>query len=141
MAEMTMENEKKAQELYIQLQMIQENAKQIYKQLQVAESQLMELVMTSQSLDEFRQIKEKTEIFVPLNSGIFVKAELGKADVLLVNVGANVAVKKDISSTKKLVERQLEQLREVRERMASDLKKLTMQGGMIEEELQKLVSQ
>ena len=141
MAEMTMENEKKAQELYMQLQMIQENAKQIYKQLQVAESQLMELVMTSQSLDEFRQIKENTEIFVPLNSGIFAKAELKKADELIVNVGANVAVKKDISSTKKLVERQVEQLRDIRERMASDLKKLTMQGGMIEEELQKLVSQ
>ena len=140
MAEMTMEKEKKAQELYIQLQMIQENAKQIYKQLQVAESQLMELVMTSQSLDDFRQIKEKTEIFVPLNSGIFVRAELKKADELLVNVGANVVVKKDISSTKKLVERQVEQLRDIRERMVSDLKKLTMQGGMIEEELQKLVS-
>ena len=140
MAEITMENEKKAQELYMQLQMIQENAKQIYKQLQMAESQLMELVMTIQSLDEFRQINEKTEIFVPLNSGIFAKAELKKADELLVNVGANVAVKKDISSTKKLVERQLEQLRDIRERMASDLKKLTMQGGMIEEDLQKLVS-
>ena len=140
MAEITMENEKKAQELYMQLQMIQENAKQIYKQLQMAESQLMELVMTIQSLDEFRQIKEKTEIFVPLNSGIFARAELKKADELLVNVGANVAVKKDISSTKKLVERQLEQLRDIRERMASDLKKLTMQGGMIEEDLQKLVS-
>jgi len=140
MAEMTMEKEKKAQELYMQLQMIQENAKQIYKQLQVAEGQLMELVMTSQSLDDFRQIKEKTEIFVPLNSGIFAKAELKKADELLVNVGANVVVKKDISSTKKLVERQVEQLRDIRERMVSDLKKLTMQGGMIEEELQKLVS-
>ena len=140
MAEMTMEKEKKAQELYMQLQMIQENAKQIYKQLQVAEGQLMELVMTSQSLDDFRQIKEKTEIFVPLNSGIFAKAELKKADELLVNVGANVVVKKDISSTKKLVERQVKQLRDIRERMVSDLKKLTMQGGMIEEELQKLVS-
>ena len=140
MAEMTMEKEKKAQELYMQLQMIQENAKQIYKQLQVVEGQLMELVMTSQSLDDFRQIKEKTEIFVPLNSGIFAKAELKKADELLVNVGANVVVKKDISSTKKLVERQVEQLREVRERMASDLKKLTTYGSGIEEELQKLVS-
>ena len=140
MAEMTMEKEKKAQELYMQLQMIQENAKQIYKQLQMAESQFMELVMTIQSLDDFRQIKEKTEIFVPLNSGIFAKAELKKADELLVNVGANVVVKKDISSTKKLVERQVEQLRDIRERMVSDLKKLTMQGGMIEEELQKLVS-
>ena len=140
MAEMTMENEKKAQELYMQLQMIQENAKQIYKQLQVAEGQLMELVMTSQSLDDFRQIKEKTEIFVPLNSGIFAKAELKKADELLVNVGANVVVKKDISSTKKLVERQVEQLRDIRERMVSDLKKLTTYGSGIEEELQKLVS-
>lgn len=140
MAEISMENEKKAQELYMQLQMIQENAKQIYKQLQMAEGQFMDLAMTSQSLDEFRQIKEKTEIFVPLNSGIFARAELKKADELIVNVGANVAVKKDISSTKKLVDKQVEQLREIRERMASDLKKLTTQGGMIEEELQKLVS-
>lgn len=140
MAEMTTENEKKAQELYMQLQMIEENAKQIYKQLQVAESQLMELAMTSQSLNEFRQMKEKTEIFAPLNSGIFAKAELKKEDELLVNVGANVAVKKDVNSTKKLVERQLEQLKEIRERMASDLKKLTTHGSRIEKELQKLVS-
>ena len=134
------EQEEKVQKLYIEFQLLNQQIQQLEKQNEALNNNLMELVMTSQSLDDFRQIKEKTEIFVPLNSGIFAKAELKKADELIVNVGANVAVKKDISSTKKLVERQLEQLRDIRERMASDLKKLTMQGGMIEEELQKLVS-
>ena len=134
------EQEERLQKLYVEFQLLNQQIQQLEKQNEALNNNLMELVMTSQSLDDFRQIKEKTEIFVPLNSGIFAKAELKKADELLVNVGANVVVKKDISSTKKLVERQVEQLRDIRERMVSDLKKLTMQGGMIEEELQKLVS-
>ncbi len=136
-----MNKEKKAQELYMQLQMINEDAKQIYKQLQSAEGQFMEMAATIQGLEEFKKIEQGAETFVPLSTGILAKAELKDTARLLVNVGANVAVEKDIESTKKLIERQIGQLKEVRDKMAADLKRITAHGSMIEQELQKLVSE
>lgn len=139
--EEAMNKEKKAQELYMKLQMINDDAKQIYRQLQAAESQFMEMAATMQSLEDFRKLEPGAEAFVPLSTGILAKAELKDTAQLLVNVGANVAVEKDIKSTKELIERQIGQLREVRDKMAADLKRITTHGSMIEQELQKLVSE
>ncbi|MBI2107973.1 prefoldin subunit alpha [Candidatus Woesearchaeota archaeon] len=141
MAEISKENEKKAQELYTQLQMYNENAKQIHKQLQMVEGQYVELAGTSQSLKEFGKSKKGSKILVPLNSGIFVPAELSDNDNLVVNVGANVAVSKNVESTLKLIDRQVEQLKELRDKMALDLNRIVTRGSMIEEELKKLVSE
>ena len=141
MAEISKENEKKAQELYTQLQMYNENAKQIHKQLQMVEGQYVELAGTSQSLKEFRKTAKGSKILVPLSSGIFVPAELSDNDNLVVNVGANVAVSKNVESTLKLIDRQVEQLKELRDKMALDLNRIVTRGSMIEEELKKLVSE
>lgn len=135
------ENEKRSQELYMQLQIIQENAKELHRQIQLVENQYIELTATSQSLAELKKIKTNSKIFVPLSSGIFLRAELTENNKLIVNIGANVAVEKDIESTKGLIVKQLEELKELRDKMAEDLKKIATQGALIEGELQKSIKE
>ena len=135
------DKEKKAQEMYMEFQMLDQHIKQLQKQLQAITQQLMEFESTSMSLEDLQKVPAGKEIFVPLSSGIFAKAEIKDTSELLVNVGANVVVQKDIASAKKLIANQVEEIRKLQKRMMEELEKMTGKAANIEEELQKLVSE
>lgn len=133
--------EKKMQELYMEFQMLDQHIKQLQKQLEMITHQLIDMNMTSNSLDEFGTIKEGKEIFVPLSSGIFAKASIRDTSELLVNVGANVAIKKDIASTKKLIQNQIEEIKKIQKQMAEELDRLVEHAAQLEMQLQKTASE
>ena len=129
------------QELYLKLQMVHEQIKEIEKQDQMFNNQIVELTATTQSLDDFKNLKQGTEILVPLNRGMYAKAELKDNKELLVNVGSNVTVKKDIESTKKLINEQIVEITNVQQQMVVNLQQLSSQAALIEGEIKKISSE
>jgi len=134
------EDEKKLQEKYMEMKMIEEQMREVHKQAQTVEQQLMELIATTQSIEDLKKTKKGDEILVPISSGIFTKAELKNNEEFLVNVGADTVVKKDIDSTKKLMEKQVEEMRELHAKINLQMQKLAIHASAIEEELKRLVS-
>ena len=138
---MPQNKEQKVQELYMEFQMLDQHIKQIQKQLEAVTQQMIELTVTTNSLDEFNAIKPGKEIFVPLSSGIFAKASITSNSELLVNVGANVVVQKNVDSTKKLIQRQMEEVKKVQHQMVDELEKMTHRAAQLEMQLQGIASQ
>ena len=138
---MAEDNQKKAQEIYAEYQAMEQHIKQLQKQLEALTSQIMEMSGTSRNLEDFEKTKLGTEIFVPISSGIFAKASLKDISEVLVNVGANVVVKKDVRSAKKLINNQVEEMKKLHKRMINDLEKMANHAGALETQLQKLVSE
>ncbi|MBI2653770.1 prefoldin subunit alpha [Candidatus Woesearchaeota archaeon] len=138
---MVEDKEKKAQELYMEFQVIDKHIKQLQQQLELVTSQFMELNATNRTLDEFTKIEVGKEIFVPLSSGIFAKASIKDSSELLVNVGANVAVNKDIPSTKKIIQNQIEEVKKVQKHMVEQLERMTTHAAQLEKQLHDLVSE
>ena len=137
-----MENkQEKTQEMYMEFQALDQRIKQIQKHLEVLTSQIMEMAGTSSSLDEFDKIKKGNEVFVPLSSGIFAKATLSGTSELLVNVGANTVVTKDVQSAKKLINSQVDEMKKLHKKMIEDLEKMAERAGQLEMQLQKMVSE
>ena len=134
------EKEKKAQEMYMEFQVLDQHIKQLQKQLDAVTNQLIELTVTRNSLEEFNKLNADKEAFVPLSSGIFAKASIKDTSELLVNVGANVVVKKDIASTKKLVQTQVEEIKKIQRQVIEDLERLTRYAAQLETQLQNLIS-
>ena len=134
------QEEKKLQEKYIEMKTIEEHMKEVQKQAQMVEQQLAELITNEQSIEEFKKAKKGDEILVPISSGIFVKAELKDNNEFLVNVGADTVVKKGIDSTKELMEKQVEDMRELHVKINMQLQRLSIHASGIEEELKELVS-
>ena len=138
----TMEDkEKKAQEMYMEFQMLDQNIKQLQKQLEMVTSQLVELTVTMNSLDDFNAIKGTKQVFVPLSAGIYAEATISNNSKLLVNVGAKTLVQKDVASTKNLIEKQVGEMKELQQRMMKDLDTMTEQAGAIEAQLQEIMQQ
>jgi len=135
------DKENKAQEIYMEFQAIEQNIKQLQRQLDVVTHQLFELASTSQSLDEFKDVGAGKEVLVPLSSGIFAKASIKNTSELLVNVGANIVVKKDVASAKKLVQNQVEEIKKIQKQTIDELEKMTSYAAQLEMKLQSMVSQ
>ena len=88
------ENQKELQKMYLELQLLDEQMKQIQKQITMLDEQLVELNNTIQALDDFNKTSVGSNILVPLSPGVFANAELKDNKELLVNVGSNIVVKK-----------------------------------------------
>ncbi len=132
--------EKKLQEKYMEMKMLEEQIQEIQKQAQIVEQQLMELMAASQSLDDFKETKQGDKVLVPISSGIFAKAELKNNKEFLVNVGSDTVVTKDIDSTKKLMEKQVDEMRNLHAKVNMQMQSLAMQVANTEKELKELAS-
>ena len=136
-----MTEEENMQKLYMEFQMLDQQIKQLEKQSASLNNHLMELTMTSQSLDDMNNTQEGTEILTPLSSGIYAKAELKDSKSFIVNVGANIAVVKNLDSTKELIETQIDEIKKLQETLASQLQTHTSKAVMLEQEINKIASE
>jgi len=132
--------EKKLQEKYIEMKMLEEQITDLQKKSQAVEQQLMELIASTQGIEEFKNIKKGDDILVPISSGIFAKAQIKDSKEFLINVGADTVVKKDLDSTKNLMEKQVEEMKELHTKITIQLQKLAMHASVIENELKELAS-
>ena len=133
------EKQKKAQELYMQMSMINQQSQELQKQIQSFEETIQEVEESKKSLLEISNTKEDNEVLVPIVSGIFAKAKSKDFKKFIVNVGGNVAVEKSIEKVQALLEKQLSQMQEAQHQFVDQLQKLTVQGKQIEVQLQELM--
>ncbi len=107
-----MVDQKELTEKYLELQILEQQIKQVNQQLLGLDNQLLELQRLDENLSELANTKKNTELLVALGGGIFTKAELKDNNTVLVNVGANVVVEKNIPSSKSIISNHIEQVKE-----------------------------
>lgn len=129
-----MEKEK-LQQKYLELQLIDQRIRNVQKQLQALDSQIIELVITKQSLDELGDVEIGSETLSPMASGIFIKADIKDKDELIVNVGSNVAVSKSRDEVKELISKQLDEVKKIQGELLAELQRLAVEAQKIESEL------
>ena len=134
------EKEERLQKLYVEFQVMSNTISQLEKQNNVLENQLMELMVTHKSIEEIKDVKAGTDILVPISSGIYARAELKTTDNFVVNVGSNIVLNKDIGTTKKLIESQIDEIKKMQETLVKELQENTSNAALLEEEIKKIAS-
>lgn len=127
--------QKQMQEHMIALQILDHQLKQGQKQLMVIEQQISELEAVFAGLGGLSGVSA-SEMFVPMSSGIFVKAELKEVKEVLVNVGASVAISKPLPDAQKLVETQIQELRELQQQLSHQMQRLSIEAERVQEKVQ-----
>jgi|SRR3989344_5796004 len=115
--------ESNQQEIIMQLSMLQQQAEQYEQKLNMINQQIVQLEELKVALDN---IEDKKEILANIGKGIFVSAEL-KSKELLVNIGNNIVIKKTAEETKKVIDRQVSQLSEIKSQFLMQLEETNMQ--------------
>lgn len=131
---------KEIQQKYEEFQHLDQHIKQLQQQAALIDAQLTELRRIDQSLDELKEIQLDTEMFVPIGSGIFMKAALKETKELLVNIGSNVIVKKEAEEAKTMLQNQIKELNEIFSYLEQELTQKITQAQSLSEELEREAS-
>lgn len=122
--------EQEQQEIFFKLSMFEQQIQQLQQQIQAVEQGLVDLKSLKEDLNEIKG-KEGEEIMAMIGRGIFVKAKLISED-LIVDVGSKNFVKKSVGETQKLIEGQIEKLKEAKQSLNDSIDEIS-------EEAQKIV--
>ncbi len=127
------------QEQYVALQILDHQIKQAQKQIMAIEEQVTELESVMSAVAELASQEASSEMFVPLSSGIFVKTTLKETKQVLVNVGANVLVKKEVAQTQELLQAQMNELRDLQQQIAEQVQKFATEAQTVQEKVQSMM--
>ncbi len=133
-------DEKELQQKYMELQMLSSQIKQLQKGMQMLEEQSAEISAVAQSLDSLKRTQSGTEILIPVTSGIFMKGRVEDTTNLIVSVGSNVAVAKDVESTKKLLEERQNEIGSEKEELMLQLQGLIQLAQQHQDVVEKLAA-
>ncbi|MDP2906543.1 MAG: prefoldin subunit alpha [Nanoarchaeota archaeon] len=136
-----MADQKELNEKYFELQILEQQLKQVNQQLLGMDNQLLELQRIKENLDDIAHTKKDTEMLVALGGGVFSKAELKDSSKVLMNVGSNIVVEKDIASSKVVVDHQMGQITEVIKQLEQEFQILAMNSQVLQQDLQKMIGE
>ncbi len=128
------------QRKYIELKILEQQTNQVQQQLAMLDNQLSILERTKESIYEINSVKPGSQTFIPLGQGVFVKGEVKDTKNLLVGVGANIAVSKNVKESKEIIDKQIVEVNNLMKQMEEQLQQAGMHAGILEKEIQELAS-
>jgi len=136
-----MEDKQRLEALVNELNTYQGQAEVLQQQIETLNATIAEL---SVAMDTLATVKgeDNKETLVPIGAGSFLITELKNTDEVIIGLGAGVAVKKKIDDAKETIAEQKKELEDLRDKMSSDLQKITeyiMQRSPEAEELMQKV--
>lgn len=119
-----MEDKQRLEALVNELNTYQGQAEVLQQQIDTLNATITEL---SVAMDTLATVKGQgnNETLVPIGAGSFLITELKNTDEVIIGLGAGVAVKKKIDDAKDTITEQRTELEELRDKMSSDLQKIT----------------
>jgi len=126
-------------EKYLELQILNQQIKQLQQQIINLENQVIELEVLEDNLNELKKVKEGTEILVSMGAGIFAKAQLKDNKKVIVNVGSSTMVKKEIDEAKTLVTDQVNQIKQIVNEITEELEKAAVRIQGTQKEIQEMM--
>ena len=132
-------NEEEIKKAYAELQLLNQQFQQIYQNLSLIEKQIIDLNLLKENIIELKSIKKGTPLFVPLGSGVYIKSTFDENSEILVNVGSDTLVKKDIPESKRVIEQQIEKLTKIFNQMETELNNIAVNMQRLQEELNEII--
>ena len=98
-----MSDKKEFQEKLLLYQLLENKINSLMKRRDLVLNKIMEIETTISSLEELDKNKGE-DILFPLGSNTFIPGTIKKKEKVIVELGANVAVEKDIEKTKEILQ-------------------------------------
>ncbi len=125
-------------EKYMEYQFLMQQLQQLQQNNSSLEKHISDLNSLKNNLENISKTKVNTESLMPLGSGIFLKSELKDNKTVIMNVGSNVCVEKNIDEAMIIVDKQLGEVVNVMETLQSEIMTTTSMLQEMQENFKKL---
>jgi len=120
--------------LYL-MQIYEAQARSLNEQLNLINLKLEELKSAKAFLDSLKTIDVNTELLFPIGGGVFVKGRISNKEYVLMDIGANVIVKRAVSESTDAVNNNIINLEDAKTKIEGQLAQVIQKYN----ELQKLL--
>jgi len=127
--------EKDKQQMMLEFNILENQAKQIEQQLILIEQQLVEFQILQQSLEDAKKVKNQ-KVLSPIGKGIFFESEAKEIKEVYLDIGSGVVIKKDIGKANEIVENQKGKFLDARNELSAELNKIIQRINEIGQEIQ-----
>ena len=103
--------EEQLQKKYFEFQMLMQQLQQMEQQINQVKQNVVELISLSSNLKQMKEVSNESDMYVPMGSGIFLKAKTLGSDKVVMNVGSGVCVTKSVDDAVSMVNKQVEELK------------------------------
>jgi prefoldin alpha subunit len=126
-------NEEQIRKLIYELQLMQGSFDLLQQRLQVLQAAVNDLRIAEKSLESLEEVEMGTEILVPAGAGVFVNANIGNVNRVIVGVGAEVSIEMSVEDAKQEITGRLEELEKsslsVQEQLARIASQMNLHQG------------
>ena len=130
-------SKQKTQERALELSFVSAQIKQFEEQLSALAQKEEEVLVIANALENIKDLKAGHDIFSQLGAGLYFSTTLKDSSELLVNVGADVFVKKSIKDAQGTLLGQRLELQKIRETIFERINLLSSKAQELERELEK----
>ncbi len=134
---MTKHKEQEIQQSALELQIIEQQIKQMEEQFNQIEMKKAEMDKLDLSLHDLKKSKNN-EAFSDIGLGIYGKTKIIDDSNLLVNVGAGIYTTKKVEEVQKILKKQSKELEKIAREIVQNIQTLSMQAQVIQMNLEKI---
>ncbi len=128
--------EEKFQRMYMEYNMYKNQMQGLSEELSTIASTNHALITARETLENFDKLKENPEILVPIGAQTFAYAKVSDLKNVLVNIGANTILKKEVPKALETVSSQLKELEDDRAKIEENMKELAQKMEALEPALE-----
>ncbi|WP_459201308.1 prefoldin subunit alpha [Methanococcus sp. CF] len=122
------------QNQFMALEVYNQQVQKLQEELSNIDMMIMELL---KSIESMEGLKSSKEILLPLGAGAFVKAEVQNPEKIVLSVGIDVLLEKDVDEVIVDFQKSVEELEQTKELITSQIQKTTQEVTKLRAELEK----
>ncbi|MFX1465479.1 MAG: prefoldin subunit alpha [Promethearchaeota archaeon] len=116
------EEQKKIEQMILELNQQQANADVLRTNVEVVEAQINQITITGVTLDGITKAKEGQEVLLPIGSNSFVFATLQNVQKVILGIGSDVAIESSIEKAQEKLAERLQELRGISTTLQNQLR-------------------
>jgi len=127
-------SEKELQEKILQYQVLEEKFKELNQRRELFAVKLLEVEQTMQAIEDINKSNED-EIVMPLGSGVFAPGKINKKENMIVSLGGDIAVERDLENVKSILEKRkkiledgIENVKNAMVKVANDMRTIQLEA-------------
>ncbi len=119
------EKQEEFQRLSSEIEVLRNQANVHNQNLELLNASLDEMKQTLESLEELKSAEPGTETLIPLGSGSFIRSSLKQNDRVIIGVGSDISIEKDVDEAKAIVDKRVQRMEEATQRTQEQLEEIS----------------